>query len=310
MVIEQLIQSRLFHLISMLICIGVIAWLFVRHYFRCDSREDKDRINLLNSLYISGILAFIVIELITAICMGNTKHAEILSFVSFAATLSSLILSVVAIIFTIVSGNRGESQYVKLSKVSDSVMSSLKNFTTKTESIDKSIEKFQFIAGGLMEQIHEIYEKLSGLEKPINEMKERMLPIETVTREVKKTKEVGDDNTAHPFSRFIMHGSFSGNLALLACALSKEKNHPFKLSDIGENDDDQVYSFGYIVAASALGVVSVKFGDERMVVVKDCENGLKEKVERALNDYIAHKADADSKPALSDRLNKIKKIFD
>ncbi len=186
MIIQQLIQTRLFHLISMLLCICVIVWLLVQHYFRSERENQKDRVRLLNTLYISGILAFIIIELVTSLCMENTKYADILSFVSFAATLSSLILSVVAIIFTIVFSNRGEMQYQKLDKVSDEVKASLSSFTEKTESIDSSVDRFRDLTNSLSEQIHDVYDKLSRLEKPIFEMKDSMLLSDGIIVDNKK----------------------------------------------------------------------------------------------------------------------------
>ena len=309
MVIQQLIQSQLFHLISMLICIGVVAWLFVRHFFQSDQEKQKDRIRLLNTLYISGILTFLIIELVTAICMGNTKHADILSFVSFAATLSSLILSVVAIIFTIMNGNRGELQYAKLSKVSDDVTSSLKDFAAKTESIDQSVNSFQLVADELMTDIHQIYEKLARLEQPISQMKEMLLP-ESVSKETKKTKEGGGKELSFSPESFIAHGSFSGNLALFACALSKEKGRPFKMIEIRENEDDEAYSFGYIIAAGAMGVISIKVSKERSIEVLNCVASLKEMTEKALHVFVTDPSHASTKEKNIERISFIKDLFE
>lgn len=308
MVIQQLIQSQLFHLISMLVCIGVVAWLFVRHFFQSEQEKEKDRVRLLNTLYISGILTFLIIELVTAICMGNTKHADILSFVSFAATLSSLILSVVAIIFTIMNGNRGELQYEKLSKVSDDVTSSLKDFTVKTEAIDNSVDRFQSVAGDLMTSIHEIYEKIAGLEQPIYQMREMLLP-ENALKELKKTKEGGEKDLSYSYESFIERGSFSGNLTLFACSLSKAKEQPFKMNEIRENEDDEAYSFGYIIAAWAMGVISIRVSAERNVEVLNCIPGLREMTEKALLDFADNPSHTASKEKYLNRINSIKSLF-
>lgn len=309
MVIQQLIQSQLFHLISMLICIGVIVWLFVRHYFQKEQEPGEGKIRHLNTLYISGILTFIIIELVTAICMDNTRHAEILSFVSFAATLSSLILSVVAIIFTIVSGNRGELQYQKLDKVSDEVKVSLASFTDKTVSLDESIERFQSLANALTNQIHEVYEKLSSLEEPIYQLKEQILSPDSYVKDNKKKDGGKEDSFSQHVSGFISKGSFSGNLALYACVLSKEKGRAFSMSEIRENDDDEAYKFGYIIASSAMGMIATKVQDQRRIEVVNCFDGLKEMLEQALDAFVDSSPDTNSKRANQARINGIKSIF-
>lgn len=312
MVIQQLIESQLFHLTSMLICLGVIVWLFVRHYFHSEKENGVDnRIRTLNTLYISGILTFIVIELLTAICMNNTKHADILSFVSFAATLSSLILSIVAIIFTIVSGNRGESQYQKLDKVSDEVRISLNRFTEKTQSFDNSIDRFQKVADDLSTQIHDIYDKITGIETPIFEMRDQMLTTESPIKDKEnknKSGVAGDSFKAH-VSSFITSGSFSGNLALYACVLSKEKECSFTMSQIRDDDDDEAYKFGYIIASSAMGVISVEVTGQRSIKVLQLGYPeLKSLLEQALDAFI-NTADEAIKKSNLERLNKIKSVF-
>lgn len=310
MVISQLIQSQLFHLISMLICIGVVVWLLVRHYTHNAPGSIDNRIRFLNTIYISGILLFIVIELITAICMENTRHADIMSFVSFAATLSSLILSIVAIIFTIVYSNRGASQYQKLDKVSDDVKESLIKFTEKTQSLDGTIARFNSVAEDLSGHINDIYDKLSGMEVPIKEMRDQMLASDGVSKDSKTKDGKAEDTFQARVNTFISQGSFSGNLALYACVLSKEKNRQFSMSQIRENDDDEAYKFGYIIAASAMGIVNASVIGIRIIQVKDYYPELKELLEKALNAFIDN-SDIDTvKQSNIARLNSIKKVFE
>ncbi len=310
MVIQQLVQSQLFHLISMLTCIGVVTGLLVRHYFHNNSQGQDEKLRLLNTLYISGILTFIIIELVTAICMDNTRHADILSFVSFAATLSSLILSVVAIIFTIVSGNRGETQYQKLDNVSEEVKNSLKRFTEKTNTFDASIDRFKTVADNLSGQIHEIYEKLSGIEPSIFEMRDQIMSSANTNRD-NKTKDGDTDGSFESrVATFISHGSFSGNLALYACVLSKEKNRPFMMSQIRESEDDEAYKFGYIIASSSMGTITTHVFGQRSIQVSYTYPGLKEMLEQALKLFIDNTDEPNSKQSNINQINSIKKVFE
>ena len=54
--------------------------------------------------YICGIATFVIVELITFIIMSNADAQNIMNNISFASTLSSLILSVLAIFMTVLSG--------------------------------------------------------------------------------------------------------------------------------------------------------------------------------------------------------------
>lgn len=308
MVFQQLVQSQLFHLISMLICIGVVVWLFIRHYFRSGSDNENDRIKKLNTLYISGILTFIIIELITAICMNNTKQADIMSFVGFAATLSSLILSVLAIIVTLISGRRGDSQYEKIENVSDEVRTSLLTFTNKAASFDESIGRFQTVADDLSNQIREVYDKLNGMETPIIEIRDQLLASDGMAKDKKSKSGEIDDSFRTRVTSFIAHGSFSGDLALYACVLSKEYRLPFSMSQIREDDDDESYKFGYIIASIAIGVISATIKDKREIEVSNYYDGLKEMLETAIERFINTRPE-DERATYSTRFNNIKQVF-
>lgn len=55
-------------------------------------------------------------------------------------------------------------------------------------------------------------------------------------------------------------GSFVGNLSLLACVYSHDVNKPFNASDIfpPSSQDNNMLIFGYIIASTALGVVTAQ----------------------------------------------------
>ncbi len=301
--VQDLIQSQLFHLIAMLICIGVVVWLFVRHYTsRSKENSDaKEKLRLINTLYISGILVFIIIELVTALCMGNTKHAEILSFVSFAATLSSLIMSVVAIIFTIVSTKRGEEQYLKLGSASNKIHSALKSFKQETMEIETTVDKFQNLSSGLTDGMNRILDRINELDNKttsfINGMSEN-----SSKKSPSGTKEA---LTSIIVEHYVQYGSFNGNLALYACVLSNKKKQNFKLSDLWKSSSEAQYRLAYIVSAIAMGVITGKVNREGCAIsgyyekldvllendlkqyIKDCKDEKKDVCQKALDEIDA-----------------------
>lgn len=63
---------------------------------------------------------------------------------------------------------------------------------------------------------------------------------------------------------YISAGSYFGNIGLLACVFSYKKNRPFSTDEI--NIDFSKYFYAYIIASTALGIVSTRFEDGKFVV--------------------------------------------
>ena len=251
------IDSQVVQLFCMLLFITIVSCFFIYHYSKGKDISDPDaKIQRLHTFYIAGILVFLVIELITSICMGNSGRDEILRYVSFAATVSSLIMSVVAIIFTIVYSSRGDEQYKKIDNASDKVSNSLIEFTKRTQDIDSTVSLFK-----------ETSDLLTGkMEAIISELKD----VKSMTEEIKDTTQSNQANSEsgdfswdtegkkhkNVLEQFIYSGSFNGNCALYACVLSKDSGKRFSMSDIPDGNPNAVnYRYGYIIAASALGLI-------------------------------------------------------
>ena len=103
---ETILNSDILKLFVVLLAIIAIVFLFLKY------RKDDERPKI-HMYYISGLCIFIILELVTYICVNNDNATDIVSYISFASTISSLFLSVVAIIYAIVSNNKGEAQYQK-----------------------------------------------------------------------------------------------------------------------------------------------------------------------------------------------------
>lgn len=304
--VQDLIQSQLFHLIAMLICIGVVVWLFVRHFasYSKEIGDAENRLRRMNTLYISGILVFIIIELVTALCMGNSKHAEILSFVSFAATLSSLIMSVVAIIFTIVSTKRGEEQYLKLGSASNKIHSALKSFKQETIAIEATIDKFQSISNGLMDGMSLILDRVNAVDNKASSILNG-LPENASEKSDTDTK---GTLSAQNVDRFLKIGSFNGNIALYACVLSKKKERKFTFTELWDSRLAIQYKMAYIVSAIAIGVIEGKVDRDGWCIISDYYKGLDSLLEDVLKKYI-EKKDGEAKTVCQKEFDHVVDFF-
>lgn len=306
----DIIYSNWLHLVSMLLCIAVVACVFIRYYAKGKDIDDSDKkVQKLHTFYISGILVFIIIELVTGLCMRQGNSSEILSYVSFAATLSSLIMSIVAIIFTIVFSSRGDEQYKKIDRASDRVSESLSEFSKRTYDIDNSVSLFKEASDSLTKKMEAILSELRD--------------VRSITEEIKDTTsnyKVDSDSESGGFSwdtdgkkskkvldTFISSGSFSGNCALYACVLSKEKEKHFSLTDITDGTPNDIsYRYGYLVAASALGIIDGDI-DREDCIIKYYYHPIKQLLEDDIERYInSSKNYIDKRRA---QFNSIKTLF-
>ncbi len=309
-----LINSYGFHLTAMLICIIVVVFLFISGYRKGKDPDESAKVDRqrLHKYYISGILVFIIIELVTGICMDNSESSDILNYVNFAATLSSLILSVVAIIFTIVSSSRGDEQFRKIDGASDKVLDvsekvsqALTEFANKTVELGTSVSDYKIISSELKDYISEILARLSDIKANTEDLKNQG----AIQALKDKDEEKGDNkfDTDKFVSNFVNTGSFNGCLALYACVLSKDYNKPFDLSDVSIDGNDVSYRYGYIVSSFSAGVIVGK------LVKHNCKidsyyDGFKELLEKKIKKYI-NRLDEEKKRAAQDRYDIIVNFF-
>ena len=86
------------------------------------------------------------------------------------------------------------------------------------------------------------------------------------------------------FENFIKYGSYSGNLALLACCYSFEMRKPFKTVEVfGANAS---YSYGYIIASSVSGIISTRAYDDFVTVIGINLSNMKELLKKQIDEYI------------------------
>lgn len=129
---DNFLTSPTFNLLSILVTITALVFIGLKYG---SSLNDKK----LHLCYICGICIFLIIELATYICIQSDHSVEIISYISFASTLSSLILSVVAIIYAIVSNNKGELQYGKIDSASSKITESVSEFSKKSKELTKGL---------------------------------------------------------------------------------------------------------------------------------------------------------------------------
>lgn len=112
--------------------------------------------------YITSIAAILIVCSATYICTESLDSKAIFEYISFASTISSLIMSVVAIIFTIVLSKDGYEQNVKLKDALDTLQRTISDFESKSSKLDEIAEKLE----GVRQQVNEIPAKLKDKFNP------------------------------------------------------------------------------------------------------------------------------------------------
>ncbi len=208
--------------------------------------SDKARIHF---LYTIGILIAIIVVLTTVKWAGIPN---LLGYITFALTVSSLLLAVLAIGYAFISNN-SLSQYLgQFSGVAAEISKSAAEVFSTTQILDKKIEAIPLIlkdVGERVERTESLLQEISRKE-PSGEPPPRSLDLDALAR------------------RFLETTSISADLFLYALLLSFQRATPFKLSDLISTvrSLDRQYSYGFLVATSAAGLIQYEFKKDILTV--------------------------------------------
>lgn len=266
-----------------------LAWLVMKYLTQGSGAGKKPSIHL---YYLIGIGALLLIELVTYIMTGvGDVSCAIFDQISFASTISSILLSVIAIIHSIVSGSNGANLYVKTEEVSKRIADTLPKF----EVLDMTVEELKRVPEDIEKHLRELKEQMQRMEE-ISKQTSQQLNLEVIPKIDRLPKEVGgsvnggDSSGARDlkgpskeietiFRYYISRSSFYGGLVLLGCCYAGKKKEKIDLKEMtseifGEESISILwYLLGYAIASSALGILDVEFEMEKMELrVKEVYN--------------------------------------
>lgn len=206
----------------------------------------KNKLRIRTHLYyILGYCAFVVVGMITYITVGTGQPSALEKYISFAATFSSLILAVIAIIYAIVSNQKGAEQYGRI--------------TDATAGISR-------ISGQLDASVETLTATSRMIEESFPEMIRRLQHVEVITQETQRVahsafEKMMNGRGSDPSKNaqfdpvvFCRQSSFYGQCALLACVYAVKHRKDFSSRDLIPSDNG--YLFGFLMAAKACGIVS------------------------------------------------------
>ena len=248
-------------IIIMIICATLIALVTIicDHLFEkksigsCDCYMSKKLIKVHRN-YIAGFLGFAIIMLITA-QYGGPNNA-LFTYISFGSTITSMVLSILAIFVTVQSNSDFNKQFGTINKVSTQIDGTLKDLKDAEYSLEKTSAKIASQMNNIVDNIYSrIADRLQETEKTVSEQIQKQNTIfSSSTRNTKTSLEI------KPFLEYI---SYNGLLFLYACAKAKENGRTFRMSTFFKGNEE--YQLGVLVTAVAAGYLNAtphRMGDD------------------------------------------------
>jgi len=251
-------------IIIMIVCATIIALVAIicDHLFERKSSEVSEnlmskKIIKIHRNYIAGFLGFAIIMLLTA-QYGGPNNA-IFEYLSFGSTITSLVLSILAIFVTVQSSSDLYKQFTRIDNATDT----FKNVSTQ---IDGTLVALKTTESNLQETAKTISSQLDNIVEQIDDrfrthMKEtedniskQFVASMNNTSTINEQDVIQNQEAIDNLKRyFISITSANGLLILYACTLSIEQKKMFELSNIFKGNE--AYTFGFLIASISTAIV-------------------------------------------------------
>ena len=236
----------------------ICDYLFERKLTDPSECQMSKKIIKVHRNYIAGFLGFAIIMLLTAQYGGS--NTAIFDYLSFGSTITSLVLSILAIFVTVQSSSDLYKQFSTINKVSNQIDGTLKKLNEAEIKIEETSFNISSQMGNIVEEIGKRLDaRMQKTEDTLSEriQNQNMMISDTPNGVARKN----DDKT------FLELIPYSGLLAIYACSKGKETGVPFKFVDLFEGNEK--YQLGVIVTAIAAGYISgsIIYDNEQYVVM-------------------------------------------
>ena len=254
-------------IIIMIVCATLIAIIAIICDFLSNKKIQTSTENLLTQKiiklhrnYIVGFLSFAVITIISAKYGGPNNN--IFDYLSFGSTITSLVLSVLAIFVTVQSSSDLYKQFTRIDNATETI-------TTISKQLDGTLDKITDVEKNLTLTSNTITNQIDSIISRVDEkLKERMqetehklseqinsLNISTVSGKEQNSEEALDF-VSKLKTYYLNSISATGALAIYACILSKDYNKEFILPDLLKGNE--LYAYGFLVSTISSGLLNAK----------------------------------------------------
>lgn len=239
-------------IILMIICATIIALVSIvcDYLFESKTSDISDcfmskKIIKVHRNYIAGFLGFAVIMLITG-KYGGPDNA-IFTYLSFGSTITSLVLSVLAIFVTVQSSSDIYKQFGTINKVSTQIESTLTNLKKAENNLEKTSTDISCQMNSIVDEIGKRLDaRMQKTEDTLSEqIQKQNITLQNTSND--KAKNINPDS-------FIKRIPYNGLLAIYACLRGVETGKIFNLSSLFKGNEK--YQLGVVMATFAAGYIN------------------------------------------------------
>jgi len=208
------------------------------------SKEDPvDRVEKVHVSYVLGLLGAVIVILIT---VKWTTIPDLVQYFTFALTVTSIALSLLAIVYTIVSGARVGQNLESLLVSSKSVAGASEDIRRVSEVIQQSLSDLPVRMHGIEERLDSTHRLVRGLS----------------SSQKASLRSPSDAPSDALVDSFLARSSHSGRLALLAMKRSFEHKITISFSEMKLVAPTADYAYGYLVAATSCGMLDFEYTNQ------------------------------------------------
>lgn len=209
-------------------------------------------------------ISYLVTLVVALIAFGLFDVPDLVDKISFALTIASLVLAVVAIIYTFLAANKQDSQLTKLVETHHQIS------TAATE--------IRQAASGLMGHVSAIPTRLELMTAKIDSLAKPMSERPTPT-EINANTQEDDDRR---FKRFLSGLPFGGMSILYAFYVAQNKGHVITESTTSAWSPMSFhFAFGVLCGAEAAEFIEFRFHKDEILPVS-CSGALTRNIEKFL----------------------------
>ena len=189
-------------------------------------------------------------------------NKELFNYLSFASTITSFVLSILAIFVTVQSSSDLYKQFARIEdatttikSLSETIKKDLPNISKAGEDIQKTSSKLSDKLDSVVDSLVEIFdEKLENrIAKTEDCITKQLESLNKSSDHIEQSINLSDETFSDALKYFLSFTSINGLLAIYACSLSKdaekEDKKVFKLSQLFEGNE--AYIYGFLIATAS-----------------------------------------------------------
>lgn len=201
----------------------------------CSGGFFKDHYKI-HATWLIFLLGLIVVGLVSVISRTDLKLGD---FIQTSSILTSLILAILAIIYSFYSN--------------DTLLKQISSLTDASKKISESAESIYASSHGIEDHITRTTTNIIDEVKKLKQESEKSIP----TRESSSPAQALTDKTVE---EFLDYSSPSGLITLYVATRASQLEKPIKFKQLMEamKDDSHDYYWGYLVATNAMNIIDLK----------------------------------------------------